>query len=306
MAIIKKLPENRIGRDFVVGDLHGCRELLDQLLEQAHFDPAADRLFSVGDLVDRDPDSMGCLRLLREPWFHAVLGNHEAMLLDHVLPSMLAGVPFAERRRSLFNWAYGFYDQGGARWQEGFAEAVALLAALPRVIIVGEGEARFHVVHADLYDPGCPDELMRNADLDRLAEMASLGGILDDKTQKTWTALAERLVWSRHVFEGGLTEDDPRGLSVPARLEGLSTTYCGHTLGRRVRAMRSHVCLDTGAWLSYYAEGEPGDALSLLDTRNNALYAISGRTHDETVRGAVKGVRARLSGWLGRLNPFAQ
>ena len=50
--------------DFIVGDLHGCRAMLDTLLAHVGFDGSRDRLFSVGDLVDRGPDSEGCLDLL--------------------------------------------------------------------------------------------------------------------------------------------------------------------------------------------------------------------------------------------------
>src|SRR3546814_1363745 len=76
-ALHRHLPANTAGRDFIVGDLHGCLDLLQVELARIAFDPTRDRLFSVGDLTDRGPDSMGCLRLLREPWFYAVHGNHE-------------------------------------------------------------------------------------------------------------------------------------------------------------------------------------------------------------------------------------
>jgi hypothetical protein len=75
--LVRALPSNQKGRDFVVGDLHGCFDLLDRLLEIVRFDPANDRLFSVGDLVDRCPDSFRCISFLGSPWFHAVEGNHE-------------------------------------------------------------------------------------------------------------------------------------------------------------------------------------------------------------------------------------
>jgi len=78
------LPANTLGRDFVVADLHGHRRRLDQALEEHHFDPSQDRLLSVGDLIDRGPDSPGCLDLLNEPWFWAVRGNHEQMMVDAV------------------------------------------------------------------------------------------------------------------------------------------------------------------------------------------------------------------------------
>ena len=67
---------------WVVGDLHGCRRELDLLLEQHKFDPQQDLLISVGDIIDRGPDSLGCLALLQEPWFRCVRGNHEEMALS--------------------------------------------------------------------------------------------------------------------------------------------------------------------------------------------------------------------------------
>ena len=43
-----------------------------------------DRLFSVGDLVDRGPDNEAALEWLAKPWFHAVQGNHEALAITRV------------------------------------------------------------------------------------------------------------------------------------------------------------------------------------------------------------------------------
>ena len=50
---IQRFPKNESGRDFVIGDLHGMTEFLFKLLDYVCFDPAKDRLFSVGDLIDR-------------------------------------------------------------------------------------------------------------------------------------------------------------------------------------------------------------------------------------------------------------
>lgn len=69
-------------RIWVVGDLHGCRRELDALLQQHQFDPQQDLLISVGDIIDRGPDSLGCLALLQEPWFRCVRGNHEEMAVS--------------------------------------------------------------------------------------------------------------------------------------------------------------------------------------------------------------------------------
>lgn len=78
--LIRRHTANHAGRDFVVGDLHGCVDPLRALLHTVRFDPARDRLFSVGDLVDRGAQSEAALALLERPWFHCVLGNHEDVL----------------------------------------------------------------------------------------------------------------------------------------------------------------------------------------------------------------------------------
>ncbi len=67
---------------WLMGDLHGCFALLMNRLRQLRFDPWADLLISVGDLIDRGPQSADCLGLLRCRWFRAVRGNHEQMALE--------------------------------------------------------------------------------------------------------------------------------------------------------------------------------------------------------------------------------
>lgn len=80
---VRRLAANRQGRDFVVGDLHGNWALLQQALSGVDFNSDCDRLLSVGDIVDRGPQSMQLLELLQTDWFFACLGNHESVLLDY-------------------------------------------------------------------------------------------------------------------------------------------------------------------------------------------------------------------------------
>lgn len=68
-------------RHVLIGDVQGCREELEQLLEKLHYDPAADLLVLLGDLVNRGPDSAGVLRLARTLDAQCVLGNHDVRLL---------------------------------------------------------------------------------------------------------------------------------------------------------------------------------------------------------------------------------
>lgn len=74
--------KNENGQDYVVGDIHGHWDLLFAKLKDIGFDKESDRLFSVGDLIDRGPNSLDCLSLIFEPWFFAVRGNHEQMMFD--------------------------------------------------------------------------------------------------------------------------------------------------------------------------------------------------------------------------------
>ncbi len=67
-------------RRICVGDLQGCLEPLDRLLEAVKFGDG-DQLYSAGDLVNRGPDSLGVLRRLRAIDARCVLGNHDLALL---------------------------------------------------------------------------------------------------------------------------------------------------------------------------------------------------------------------------------
>ena len=85
---------NLTGRDYAVGDIHGCYTQLSAGLDRIGFDPDADRLFSVGDLVDRGPESRDVLHWLDQPWFHAICGNHDFMVWRAALGQEYGPVDF--------------------------------------------------------------------------------------------------------------------------------------------------------------------------------------------------------------------
>ena len=137
---IKKFPLNEHGRDYVVGDIHGCFELLNSELTRLNFNPTTDRLFAVGDLIDRGPGSENALSWLKQSWFHSCLGNHEEMILT-LSPESAAGQ----------NW---YQSYGGDWWlhlapsaRETFRTA---FAQLPLAIEVETTKGKVGLVHADI------------------------------------------------------------------------------------------------------------------------------------------------------------
>lgn len=141
MKIYQRINGEEWRRVLVCGDLHGCYTNLMNRLDVVGFDPAQDLLISVGDLIDRGTENVECLDLINQPWFRAVRGNHEQMMLDAV---MGAG--------SILHWM-----QNGGSWfynldadQQILAKSLVRKAAeLPLIIEVEKGGKKFVICHAD-------------------------------------------------------------------------------------------------------------------------------------------------------------
>ena len=98
---------------YVIGDVQGCFDPLQRLLAHCGFDPAHDRLWFVGDLVNRGPQSAAVLRFIMGLGKCAVvtLGNHDLHLLvvaaGHARPhrgDTLDDILSASDREALLDW----------------------------------------------------------------------------------------------------------------------------------------------------------------------------------------------------------
>lgn len=207
--MIKKLKKNTVGTDYFVGDIHGCYDKLMDKLSDITFDFHKDRLISVGDLVDRGPDSVKCLNLLKEPWFHAVSGNHEDMMV----------------RTFRRQWPSDNYMRNGGKWffhlpyeQQ---EELTLLAdtKMTLVIEVETDIGIIGVIHAN-----APDDWQKYHQLNDDEDF------FDD-------ALVEDTIWGRSRIYG----------NQDGQVKGIDYVVVGHTPVVYVIALDNIVYIDTGA-----------------------------------------------------------
>ena len=224
-----RLPGNVRGRDFVVGDLHGHRALLERQLDRLGFDASSDRVLCVGDLIDRGPDSVGTLSLLDEPWFHAVLGNHELMLLNYLRRYDSA----VHSRKAFAAGGGGWIVRALKRDRRSMHRLADAVAALPLVIHV-EGDLPFNVMHSDLHPIGVrQDALMAGGRV--CVHQADI-------------ATASRINSSVTIKEAMLElpfADRPVRLS-RTPIGELPISYVGHSRMRCVTVHRSYVYIDQG------------------------------------------------------------
>jgi hypothetical protein len=120
---------------WVIGDIHGCKAELDKALALMDLSDQ-DHLISVGDLLDRGPDSVGVVRTLRSLncRFTLVMGNHES---KHA--RFRKGNPVKDARGELREITQGLN-----------AQDVRFLESAVLATQVVEGEQTYTIVHAGI------------------------------------------------------------------------------------------------------------------------------------------------------------
>ena len=183
MCIYRKISQNLTGRDFVVGDVHGHLQQLQNQLDALAFDPASDRLFCLGDLVDRGPDSAALLDMIDQKTVFSILGNHEAM--------MIAG--FENEQDVQLHYANGgewFYDLNRSEQ----SRLVDKVRQWPWAMQIDTGHGTVGLIHADV-----PDSSWEK--VEGLAKFASNAWAEGAAMSEPHIALAAQpLLWNRGLI----------------------------------------------------------------------------------------------------------
>jgi bis(5'-nucleosyl)-tetraphosphatase (symmetrical) len=244
---------------WAIGDLQGCYAPTQRLLERIRFDPASDRLWFCGDLVNRGGESLETLRLVHSLRQQAVtvLGNHDLSLLAiaqrredeqrRVNPD-LQRVLFADDRDALIDWLRGQPLLHADR-ELGWMMVHAGLA--PKwTTEVAEQHAR--EVQRTLRGDGYR-KLLKNMYGDRPAWSPGLKGLDRDRAIiNVFTRLRYCTPRGRIAFdEKGVPGTQPPGLypwyEVPGRAERDLRIVCGHWSSLGLFIGHGVHALDTGA-----------------------------------------------------------
>lgn len=265
---------------YAIGDVQGCMDELGALVEACSFDAACDRLWFVGDLVNRGPDSLGVLRFVKRlgPRATVVLGNHDLHLLclaegvarkrpDDTLDAVLE----ASDRDELLDWLRSrplmhvdcdkVLVHAGLLPQWTVARAVELAREVEGAL---RGPAH-HGMLANLYgsEPSEWDDSLVGADRIRV--------IVNAMTRMRFCTGDGKMEFRAK----GSLEAAPPGyrawFEAPRRLSADATVVCGHWSALGLRNERGLVALDTGCiW---------GGPLSAVRLEDRQLFQVPGSPH---------------------------
>ncbi len=219
------------GDAYFVGDIHGEYHQLMRALAHLGFDAErGDLLFSVGDIIDRGHYSVRCLELLEKPWFYAVKGNHEAMMIASLQGDLEMQQIW---QRAGGDWYQQLKVDQQLRLKQHF---LPKLEALPIALEVNlnQDNLTLAVIHADL-----PFEDWQTFKQQPQLDEAQLATCL----------------WSRSTLKA---MEHGR---YPSRIAGVDALIMGHTPMPMFRGHGNRVWLDTGA-------GYPNGNLSVLSARH--------------------------------------
>ncbi|NWF72150.1 MAG: symmetrical bis(5'-nucleosyl)-tetraphosphatase [Nitrospirae bacterium] len=240
---------------YAIGDVQGCYEPLQRLIEHIRFDAGSDRLWFVGDLVNRGPDSLKVLRYIKSLGDSAVvvLGNHDLFLLavaenitamrpEDTLQAILA----APDRDELLGWL----RQQRLLYRE--QQFVLVHAGLLPQWSIDEAEELAHEVETGLRSPYYKNVLLALYPSKQLQWSPKLTG------PTRLAAIIKVLTRLRACSAAGLMESSYTGppdqipagffpwFRVPHRKRDDTTIICGHWASLGLHCEEHLIAIDSG------------------------------------------------------------
>ena len=268
---------------WAIGDLQGCYGVTQRLLEKIRFDPAQDRLWFCGDLVNRGGESLETLRLVHSLREHSVvvLGNHDLSLLaisertaddQRKVNQDLQRILFADDRDTLIDWLRHrplLHSDRALGW-------MMIHAGLAPKWTTGHAEKHAQEIERRLRSDG-RRKLLRNMYGDYPAWSPALRGVERERaiinifTRMRYCSTRGRIAFNEKGAPGTQVSGLYPWYEVPGRVERDLKIVCGHwsTLGLFIG--HGVHAIDTGAvW---------GGKLSALqlDTDELRLVQVPGR-----------------------------
>jgi len=220
---IQTFTPNETGNDYICSDIHGHFTLLEKQLSLLNFDQENDRLFCLGDLVDRGDESNLVIEYLSKPWFYSILGNHELLLID-AYESDSAHV------RTQWNfwggdWAEDYDDAELERYYEVFV-------TLPMAIeLMLPNNRKIALVHAELPDV---------CDWNQVKKELVKKELRDSRTEAA-------LLYGMHWNKGQLSSPQAAHNLLPA-VANIDHVFHGHTIVNEMATIGNRTFLDLGSY----------------------------------------------------------
>jgi bis(5'-nucleosyl)-tetraphosphatase (symmetrical) len=261
---------------YAIGDLQGCFAPLQTLLNKIHFDADHDELWFVGDLVNRGPDSLACLRFVKSLGERAVtvLGNHDLHLLcvaegaetskrGDTLDDILHAPDRADlldwlRRQKMMHAAYGYtMVHAGLLPQWSVAQALVLAREVESALCGDNYREFLRVMYGNQPD----------AWHDSLAGYERLRVITNAMTRLRFCSADGRMDFAAK----GEISSAPAGylpwFEVPDRDSADTPIICGHWSALGLRVEKNFIALDTGClW---------GRALTAMRLEDREVFTVS-------------------------------
>ena len=131
-------------KTLVIGDIHGCLTELKALIEKAG---QVDEIISVGDIIDRGPDSYGVIKFCQSNNIKVCLGNHELMAIHALNDYLGPDHPFKRMGLLSSDW----FQNGGSKAfdsipEEELPEILSYLKSLPLFYLTSHNHQGLQVV----------------------------------------------------------------------------------------------------------------------------------------------------------------